>query len=156
LVVHTEGILMSQQNAVKFLQASGSDPKVMAALAKAERSAKGWLKVAAEAGFEVTPDELKTVAEALLRTKIQGDPIVALTAKDLGEPQGGKVELGDKQLGAVAGGVGAAISGALSSGLMARVSLLGAKGGVFKEGDSGPTWVNSPKHDFDGNQGMNY
>jgi hypothetical protein len=142
---------MSQQNAVKFLQAAGADPKLIAKLAKVERNDKSWLQVAAEAGFEVTPAELKAVAEALLHGPIKGDAVAALTAQDLGKP-GAVVELGDAQLGAVAGGVGGAMAGAnLSSGLMMRVGRLGGLGGgINMDTDKGPTWVNSPKMDFGG------
>jgi predicted ribosomally synthesized peptide with nif11-like leader len=139
---------MSQQNAVKFLQASGTDPNLIAKLAKAERTVASWLKIAAEAGFEVTPDELKAVAEALLHGPIKGDAVAALTAQDLGAP-GGAVELGDKQLGAVAGGVGAGLSSAgLSSGLMSRVGRLGGFGNSMGPKDSGPTWVNQRKDEL--------
>ncbi len=152
----TKGDWMSQQNAVKFLQATGTDQNLIAKLAKVGRDEKSWLKVAAEAGFEVTPDEFKAVAEALLHGPIKGDAVAALTAQDLGKP-GAKVELEDKQLGAVAGGVGGVLAGAgLSAGLMSRVGRLGSfgGGGVMGPKDSGPTWVNSPKHDLGGMSGQ--
>ena len=94
---------MSKHNAVTFLQAGGADAKLAEKLAKADRNVESWLRIATEAGFELTPTEIKAVAEKILGAPISGDPVQALT---------------DDQLDAAAGGF------ALSASLMNRVGAL--------------------------------
>ena len=117
---------MSQHQAVKFLQAGTSDPKLAEKLSKAPRTIAGWLPVAASAGFTFTQEDMTAVAEKLLQSKVAGDPIQALTAK--------QAELSDEQLAGVAGGVDAGVvagdvrmpSIGLSSTLVARVQSPGS------------------------------
>jgi len=109
---------MSQHDVVKFLQAGTSDPKVAEKLAKAPRTLAGWLPVAQEAGFTFTREDMTAVAEKLLKTKIEGDPIEALTTS-----QG--AELSDEQLSGVAGGVGVVPRIGLSATLVSRIQSPG-------------------------------
>lgn len=91
---------MSNENAKKFLDDVNNDASLQEKLLDAASSAQSWVTEAASKGYEMTVEELRTAAEALIGKPITGESLIG----ELRSLFGG--ELGDESLDAVTGGAG--------------------------------------------------
>ncbi len=91
---------MSKENAKKFLDDVNNDASLQQKLLDAAASAQAWVSEAASKGYEMTTEELRAAAEALLGKPVSADKLVG----ELRDLFGG--QLGDESLDAVTGGAG--------------------------------------------------
>ena len=130
---------MSTDNAVKFLQAMNTDKTLCQSVMDGAATNYAWVASAARAGYEITAEELRSVAEQLVGKPLTPDALVgALRSTFDGE-------LAEAALGSVSGG--ARGTPAVRATLAMRLSGLGVRlasgdGGYVKEGST--LWVNSP------------
>lgn len=91
---------MSNENAKKFLDDVNNDASLQEKLLDAAASAQSWVAEAASKGYEMTAEELRGAAEALIGKPVSADKLIG----ELRSLFGG--ELGDESLDAVTGGAG--------------------------------------------------
>jgi predicted ribosomally synthesized peptide with nif11-like leader len=91
---------MSKENAEKFLDDVNSNAGLKQKLLDAAASAQAWIAEAASAGYQMTVDELRSAAEAVVGKPVSGDQLIG-TLRGLFEG-----ELKDDSLDAVTGGAG--------------------------------------------------
>jgi len=128
---------MSIKNAVMFLQSVNENDALKGRLAK-NPTVSGWLKVAAENGFEITPNEFRSLSERLFDKELEGDACVTAFLADQ--------ELDEAALDSASGG---ARSGSptisMSTNMSSRLGMVGIGGsGDPFDSDSGPSWSNDP------------
>jgi predicted ribosomally synthesized peptide with nif11-like leader len=121
---------MSKQNAVNFLNSVNTNKTLREKLLDGAASSKAWVTAAATAGFEVTVDELRSVAEQLAGKALTADNFVGALRGMF------EVELSDAELSGVAGGAAVASSSApppVSAKVAAQLGAL-ASGGLGEAG----------------------
>ena len=91
---------MSTENAKKFLDEVNNDASLQEKLLDAATTAQSWVTEATSKGYEMTVDELRAAAEALVGKPISTEALVG-QLRSLFEG-----ELGDESLDAVTGGAG--------------------------------------------------
>jgi len=122
---------MSIENGVMFLRAIEADEALSHRLFE-NPTLEGWLEIASEAGFEVTPAEFRSIAERLFERELDGDQCVTAFVEG---------ELDDEALSKVAGGASGGSRLVMSSRLTSRLGAirLGGGGDPFST-DTGPSW----------------
>jgi len=90
---------VSKENVARFLDALTEQRDLNRAASQAEQTTAAWARVAGDAGFEFSPEELQAMLEALLGEQIEGSRIV-------GAFVAAQSELDDAELDRVAGGRG--------------------------------------------------
>ncbi len=93
---------MSKENAEKFLDDVNNNACLKQKLLDTAANAQAWITEAATAGYQMTVDELRSAAEAVVGKPVSGDQLIG-TLRGLFEGQ-----LNDDSLDAVTGGAGVA------------------------------------------------
>jgi predicted ribosomally synthesized peptide with nif11-like leader len=93
---------MSKENAEKFLDDVNTNEGLKKTLLDAAANAQAWIASAATAGYQMTADELRAAAEAVVGKPVSADQLIG-TLRGLFEG-----ELNDGSLDAVTGGAGVA------------------------------------------------
>lgn len=91
---------MSKENAQKFLDDVNNNAGLKKKLLDAAANAQAWISEAASAGYQMTADELRAAAEAVIGKPVKGDELIG-ALRGLFEG-----ELRDDSLDAVTGGAG--------------------------------------------------
>ncbi|MBX3229813.1 MAG: Nif11-like leader peptide family natural product precursor [Labilithrix sp.] len=121
---------MSKENADKFLADINNDASLKEKLLAGAASATAWIAEAASKGYEVTAEELRAAAEALVGKPVaEGDLIGTLRGLFEGELQ-------DGDLDAVAGGAGPVAANAVR-----KVNVPALKGAVVGPGGNQSMFV---------------
>ena len=132
---------MSKENADKFLADVNNDASLQEKLLAGAANAGAWIKEAASKGYEMTADELRAAAEALVGKPVAEADLIG-TLRGLFEG-----ELQDGDLDAVAGGAGVPVR---------KVNVPVLKGAVIAPGGANASFVReaSPIFPKDGMPGI--